>query len=303
MLFSGGLDSILAAKILREQSVDVTPVCFESYFFSCGRAKTVAEKNGLDLRVEDISEEHLQIVKNPRHVRGAAMNPCIDCHLLMLTNAGRIMDREGFDFVATGEVIGQRPMSQNSQALGIIDKESGLTGKILRPLSAKLMPPTDAEDKKLIDRDALYGISGRSRKDQLDLAGKFNIKDVPQPGGGCILTDVEYGWRLKELMQKNPDFNGGDAIILRLGRVFWEGDALAVVARDQKDCQALEKAARKGDWLFMPQNFSGPTVLIRDFDKITKENSSTLKEWGCRLVLCYSKKKPFKSEVSVRKIT
>lgn len=307
VLFSGGLDSILAAKILQEQKIEITPLCFESYFFSCDSARSAAKLNGLKLRVENISEEHLKIVKNPRYGRGAAANPCIDCHLLMLKTAKRIMDKEGFDFIATGEVMGQRPMSQNRQSLEIIDRQSGLAGEILRPLSAKLMAPAVAETEGLVNRDALYGLSGRSRQGQLELAKKFGVKNIPQPGGGCILTDSDYGRRLKELAINYPDFGGDDAQILRFGRVAWENNLLIVIARDENDCRQLEAAAKKGDWLFMPQNFSGPTVLIRQFGKKigqgeTLTNSDKIKQIGHDYVLRHSKKIPPAPEISMTDI-
>jgi len=304
VLFSGGLDSILAVKILRAQDVDATPVCFESHFFSGGKARQAAAAAGLDLRVEDISKLHLAVVKNPRYGRGAGMNPCIDCRLLMLKTAGEIMEKEGFDFVATGEVVGQRPMSQTRQSLETIDRQSGLAGKILRPLSAKLLPPTEAEIKGLVDRDKLYDLSGRSRKGQLALAKIFGIENIPQPGGGCILTDPEYARRLKELMANHPDFDGADARLLRHGRAVWQKDLLAVVARNQEECQNLKAMGRAGDWLFEPQNFSGPVVLIRSFGKKngqgeTLADSDRIKKMGQDFVRQYSKKVPSHPDILI----
>ncbi|KUK64180.1 MAG: Putative tRNA, (5-methylaminomethyl-2-thiouridylate)-methyltransferase [Parcubacteria bacterium 34_609] len=173
LLFSGGLDSMISAKILEEEGVKVTPICFESFFFSSKQA-----------------------------------NPCIDCHLMMIKEAGKIMKKEGFDFIATGEVLGQRPMSQNANALKIIDKWSGLDGLIVRPLSAKLLPPTILGSGK-------YSISGKSREMQLKLAKKFKIKNYPSPAGGCILTDINYGKNIKRLMDIYPSFGENDILILR----------------------------------------------------------------------------------------
>ena len=304
VLFSGGLDSILAVKILRAQDIDAMPVCFESHFFSADKAQSAAAAAGLDLRVEDISKSHLSIVKNPCHGRGAAMNPCIDCHLLMIKIAGGIMAREGFDFIATGEVLGQRPMSQHRQSLAIIDRQSGLVGKILRPLSAKLLAPTEAEINGLVDRDGLYDLSGRSRRGQLALAKKFGIKNIPQPGGGCILTDAEYARRLEELMRRQPDFGGDDARLLRHGRAVWQKDLLAVIARNQAECQNLKIMARAGDWLFEPQNFPGPTVLVRSFGKKngqgeTLPDSGEIKKMGQDFVRRYSKKVPAHPDILI----
>lgn len=303
MLFSGGLDSLLVTKILQAQGIEATPVCFESYFFSCEKAKECAQKNGIKLRVEDISEAHLKIVKNPDYGRGAGANPCIDCHLLMIQIAGKIMVQEGFDFIATGEVVGQRPMSQNQRSLSIITQKSGLSDKILRPLSAKLLPPIDAENDGLVDRNRLYGLSGRSRRSQLALAKIFNIQHIPQPGGGCILTDSEYGRQLKILTEKNQNFTGSDAKILRRGRVIWQGDLLVIIARDQNECQDLKNLAQIRDFFFEPRNFSGPAVLIRDFGKRRDMNENLfyhkkIAAMGREYVLRYSKKIPLSPEIS-----
>jgi len=307
VLFSGGLDSILAAMILQEQGIAAAPICFESYFFSGDKARPAAAAAGLDLRVEDISKSHLSIVKNPRHGRGAAMNPCIDCHLLMVKTAGEIMAREGFDFIATGEVLGQRPMSQHRQSLAIIDRQSGLAGKILRPLSAKLLAPTEAEINGRVDRDGLYDLSGRSRRGQLALAAKFGIKNIPQPAGGCVLTDAEYARRLEEMMRRQPDFDGDDAKLLRHGRAVWQKDRLAMIARNQGECQNLKIMARAGDWLFEPQNFSGPTVLIRNFGKKIDQGETLanlseineIKKMGQDFVRRYSKKVPSRPDILI----
>jgi len=298
VLMSGGLDSMLAAKILAELGVEVVPVCFTSYFFSFGKARKAAETIGMGLRVEDISKIHLEIVKNPRYGHGSAINPCIDCHLLMLKTARKIMEAEGFDFVATGEVLGERPMSQNKQSLDTIERESGLVGKLLRPLSAKLMPPTVAESQDLIDRNKLYDISGRSRKIQMELAHKFLIDYIPQPGGGCVLTEKEFGQRLGQLMAKYPDFDGSDAQILRHCRPIWEGNLLIAVARNGENCEALKGLAKTGDVVFEPENFPGPVVLARDFGKTgEKEKTEFL---GKKYLLQYSKKIPNEPKISIK---
>ncbi|MFA6376440.1 MAG: tRNA 4-thiouridine(8) synthase ThiI [Candidatus Paceibacterota bacterium] len=303
VLMSGGLDSMLAGKILEFQGMKTTLICFKSYFFSEIAAQKSARALGMELRVEDISVPHLEIVKHPRYGYGGAVNPCIDCHLLMLKTAKAIMNSQGFDFVATGEVLGERPMSQNKLSLDIIEKESGLAGFLLRPLSALLLPPTIAETKGLIDRNQLYGISGRSRKVQMELAEKFNIKYVPQPGGGCILTEKEYGQRLGQLMTKCPNFDGSDAQLLRHCRPIWEEDMLFAVARDQDDCAALKKLAKTKDYIFEPKNFPGSTVLARNFGKAvqgaTLHNSKIIEELGKKYLLQYSKKIPVDPEINI----
>jgi len=303
VLFSGGLDSMLAAKILDALGIEVVPVCFISYFFSAASAQKAARAIGMRLRAEDISPNHLEIVRNPVHGYGGAINPCIDCHLLMLKTAKRIMDAEGFEIVATGEVLGERPMSQNKLSLDIVERESGLAGILLRPLSAKLLPETAAEKNGLVDRNKLYGVSGRSRQPQMGLAKQFGITDIPQPGGGCILTETEYGQRMRKLISANPNFAGSDAKILQNCRPIWEGDILFAVARHQADCAALKGLTKPGDYFFAPQNFPGPSVLARNFNKAAQGDTSYhLEEAGKKYVLQYSKKIPANSEISIAKI-
>lgn len=297
VLMSGGLDSMLAAKILDGLGVDVTPICFKSYFFSFKNAQKVTQAIGMELRVEDISQPHLEIVKHPRYGHGGAINPCIDCHLLMLKTAKAIMDAEGFDFVATGEVLGERPMSQNKLSLDIVERESGLAGILLRPLSAKLLPETVAEKNGLVDRNQLYDVSGRSRKVQMELAHKFGITDIPQPGGGCVLTETEFGQRMKKLISVNPNIDGSDAQVMRHCRPIWEGNLLIAVARNKEDCAALVGLVKKEDILFEPKNFPGPVVLARNFGaEIKREEIETL---GKKYLLQYSKKLPETPEISV----
>ena len=293
---SGGLDSMLAAKILARLDVDVTPVCFESYFFSSANARKATEAIGMALRVENISWPHLEIVKHPHYGYGGAINPCIDCHLMMLKTAKAIMDAEGYDFVATGEVLGERPMSQNKVSLDIVERESGLAGILLRPLSAKLLPETIAEKNGLVDRNELYDISGRSRKIQMELAHKFEISYIPQPGGGCVLTETEFGQRIKKLISVNPEIDGSDAQVLRHCRPIWEGNLLIAVARDAKNCAALKKLVKPGDVIFEPQNFAGPVVLARNFGTETKKED--IESLGKKYLLQYSKKIPETPEIS-----
>ena len=297
LLMSGGLDSLLAAKILAVQEIDVTLLCFKSYFFDCSEASKAAKQIGFNLRVVDFSKKQLEIVKNPRHGRGKAINPCIDCHLLMLIWAKEIMEREDFDFIATGEVLEERPMSQNKRALELIEREAGLEGKLLRPLSAKLLDETEAEKKGIVERAKLEAISGRSRSRQLELAVHFGIKKIPQPSGGCILTEKNYTEKLEKLLENKKDINESDVKLLSSGRVFWEGEVLVVVARNEGECQNLEKLAKPGDFQFFPQNFSGPTVLIRNFG--TKDDKKNLKEAGKSYVFKYSKKIPPEAKILV----
>lgn len=300
VLMSGGLDSILAAKILSMQGIEAVPLCFTSYFFSDDLAREAVRSIGMTLRSENISRPHLEIVKHPHYGYGSAINPCIDCHLLMLKTAKGIMESEDFDFIATGEVLGERPMSQNKQSLDVIEKESGLTGFLLRPLSAKLLPPIAAEMNGLVDRDKLYDISGRSRKPQLELARRFGLNYIPQPGGGCILTEVDYGKKIKDLLSRCPVFEGNDVQILRYGRSIWIGDLLIVIARNIDECELLRGLVKSGDVIFEPQNFAGPLVLARNFGVgLELEEIVSL---GKKYLLQYSKKIPLKPEISIKEL-
>jgi len=286
---SGGLDSMLAAKILKESGVEVTPLCFKSFFFSSEAAEKASKQIGLKLRVVDFSFEHLKMVKSPKHGRGSGINPCIDCHLLMIKTAGKIMKKEGYDFVATGEVLGQRPMSQNLNSLNLIEKQSGLKGLIIRPLSVKVLPETIPEKKGMFKREEMYGISGRGRHGQMELAKKFKIKEYPSPAGGCILTDSNYSDKLTELFKKVPKADGNDVQVIKFGRVFWKKDLLIIVARDERECNELTKLMKKGDVVLEPNNFSGPTVLIR---KYKKSSQNEMIDCGIEYVCEYSKNVP-----------
>ncbi len=265
LLFSGGLDSLLVAYILKKQGVSVTPLCFSSYFFDCKKSLETIKQTGLRLKVVDISKDHLKMIKSPKYGRGVGMNPCVDCHLLMLKKAKQIMKKDKYDFLATGEVLGQRPFSQSNQALDLIERKAGLRGSILRPLSDKLLKETK------FGKEGFYGISGKSRKEQLKLAKEFQIKNIPMPGGGCILTDSNFSFKLKELFKRKKNFNGNDIQVLKLGRVFFKDTFFIVVARNQNECKELLKQRKKGDIVLEPNNFSGPTALIRKTKKSSQD--------------------------------
>lgn len=262
-LFSGGLDSLLGVKLLEKQGVKVTPVFFESYFFDSKQAKAAAKANGLKLKVVDFGEEQLAAVRTPRHGYGRGMNPCVDCHALMLKKARQMMAEEGYDLVATGEVLGQRPMSQVKDRLKLVEKESGLQGFLLRPLSAKLMQVTVPEGQGLIDRGKLEDISGRSRKRQLALAARFRLKDYPTPAGGCLLTDPEFSKKLKDLLKINKKIGPADVELLKVGRHYWMGRAKIVVGRDKDENAKIKKMAQKGDVLIEVKDVVGPLTLVR----------------------------------------
>ncbi len=280
---------MLSALILKERGVKVTPMCFFSHFFKCDKAHLFAKDAGFKLRKEDFSKEHLKIVKNPCFGRGSGMNPCIDCHLLMLKKAGQIMRKEEYDFVVTGEVLGQRPFSQNRRALELIEKRAGLKGMIVRPLSLRVLPETIPEKKGLIQREWFYDIKGRSRKPQLALARRFKIKNIPTPAGGCILTDPVFSQRLKELFELKKNFNGSDVELIKSGRVFFKNNFLIVVARNESECKELLKKRKRGDLVLEPHSFPGPTVLVR---RIKKSPRSEMIDCGIKLLLDYAKNVP-----------
>ncbi len=272
-LISGGLDSTIATKLMRDLGIElvalntVSPFCLCNHRSSKGclhGANSVAKQLGLKLISVDVSEEFLEIVKKPRHGYGSNMNPCIDCRILLFKRAKEAMEKEGASFVITGEVLGQRPMSQKLNTMKLIEKEAGLNGLVLRPLSAKVLEPTIAEKEGWIKRDKLLAISGRGRREQISLAGKFGINDYPCPSGGCLLTDPEFSKRLKDLM-KYGEFNLENIQLLKIGRHFRLNDtAKIVVGRNEKENKRLLNLARENDYLFMPTDeLAGPTSLGR----------------------------------------
>jgi tRNA U34 2-thiouridine synthase MnmA/TrmU len=293
VLFSGGLDSILAVKILQKQGIDVTALTFVSYFFDAEEAKKSAKENNIQLVIRDISVAHLGIVKNPCFGRGSGMNPCVDCHLLMLKQAKKLAREAKFDFIATGEVLGQRPMSQNSRSLELIEKKANLEGRILRPLSAQVLPETEMEKKGMVDRKKLLGISGRSRKEQMALAKKYKIRAYPSPAGGCILTDKEYSSKLREVLSKIKSVKKSDIDLLRIGRHFWVGRTRIILGRNHEENLALKKLAEKGDTLIDPKDIPGPTVFIRG-----KRNKAVL-DAARDLLLKYTKNAPEDLQVKI----
>ena len=296
VLFSGGLDSILAAKILEEQGIDVTALTFTSYFWSAEQAEKSARENKIKLKIVYFSDAHFDIIKKPKYGRGAGMNPCIDCHLLMLVQAKKIAKKENFDIIATGEVLGQRPMSQNSRALELIEKKSNLEGKILRPLSALALSETEMEKSGMVDREKLIGISGRSRKEQMELAKKYDVRAYPSPAGGCILTDKEYSKKFGDLLEKIKNPKPNDVEILKIGRHFWVEKTRIILGRNHEENLALKKLAEKGlpaktlasagDVLIEPKDIPGPTVLIRG-----KKNKAVL-DFANKMLLKYTKNAP-----------
>jgi tRNA U34 2-thiouridine synthase MnmA/TrmU len=271
-LLSGGLDSTLAVLLALRQNIAVQAITFLTDFgceasdtSSCSRsAAPAAARFGFDLKLAHLGEKFVDIVKRPRHGHGRNMNPCIDCRILMLREAKTLMEMTGADFVITGEVLGQRPMSQRRDTLDLIARESGLKGILLRPLSARLLPPTIPESKGMIDRKQLQAISGRSRKVQMALAREFGLTDYPTPAGGCLLTDPIYSRRLKDLLRAAPDPCSDDLRLLRIGRHFRPSkDCKVVVGRNEQENAVMETLRRPEDILLQVRDAGSPLVLVR----------------------------------------
>ena len=254
-LLSGGLDSTLAFSVMLDLGVDVEALNFATIFCNCtssrkkqgcgSEARRVSKLFGIKLTVLNVTPEYLDVVKNPKHGRGSSMNPCIDCRIFMFRKAKEYMLENGIDFVITGEVPGQRPMSQHMRAMSLIERESGLEGLVVRPLSAKLLQPTIPEKEGLIDREKLLDIRGRSRKPQMRLAAEKGITDYPCPAGGCLLTDKSFGRRLRDLLEHEPDAGVAEMRLLKYGRHLRLPDgSKIIVGRDQSENETLEQLGR-----------------------------------------------------------
>jgi len=262
-IFSGGLDSMLAARVVAAQGIEVLPVFFDTPFFDPSKAIDSARNLNLPLIRVDISQRHIEIVKNPRHGYGANMNPCIDCHALMARVAGEMLTTENANFVITGEVLGQRPMSQTRRGLDLVASESGIDGLLVRPLSAKNLPPTIPEKMGWLERDKLLAFQGRSRKPQIKAAEKFLVTHYPAPGGGCLLTEKRFAGRLKDLLEARPDPSRGELEMLKFGRHFRLGpDARLVVGRNKGENEALASLASCEDRVLAATGIPGPLAVL-----------------------------------------
>lgn len=263
-LVSGGLDSILAAKLIQMQGIEVIGICFASVFFGSGNAEKMAAQVDLPLIVVDFTEEHLKMTKSPKHGYGKNMNPCIDCHAMMLNYAGNMLEELNGDFLITGEVLNQRPMSQNKKSLGIVQKESGFEDKILRPLCALNLEPTQMEKDGLVDRTKLLGISGKSRKPQIDLAKQMGIEEYPSPAGGCMLTEPQFANRLRDLYKHDKEnAKPIDAELLKVGRHMRISPAAKVVCtRNESEYELLMKLLKDDYIVFNTADCTGSTAVL-----------------------------------------
>jgi tRNA U34 2-thiouridine synthase MnmA/TrmU len=262
-LFSGGLDSALAALVLRRQGIEVWGVTFVTPFFGAEKARKASALLDIPIIVRDIGPIHLEMVKNPHYGYGKNMNPCIDCHAMMFRLAGEMMVENGFDFLFSGEVLGQRPMSQNLSALRAVSKASGVADHILRPLSAKLLPITPVEEKGLVDREKLLDIQGRTRRRQEELARDWGITDSASPGGGCLLTEKTFSNRLRDLLDHCQEASVEDVELLKVGRQFRISlRSKLVVGRNKANNDEIKNLVRPDDYLIQASDVPGPLGLL-----------------------------------------
>lgn len=268
-LLSGGLDSTLAVKLMMNQGIEVTALNFITPFCVCTRkgckheANRIAEKFDIPIKVVVAGDEYIQMVKNPKYGYGKNMNPCIDCRIFMLKKAKKYMEEMGASFLFTGEVLGQRPMSQRRETMTIIEKEAGMEGLILRPLSAQFFKPTIPEKEGLIDRKKLFRISGRCRKPQMELAEEFGIEDYLCPAGGCRLTDIQFAKRVKEAFEHDED-SIQDMNLLKYGRHFrLPSGVKVIVGRNEEENSIISRFAEEKDLLMEVVGFGSPITLLK----------------------------------------
>ncbi len=275
VMFSAGLDSTIAAHLLKQQGLDVLGLHFVLPFssgmgLSHSKVKAAAERLNMPLRIEEEGSEFLSMVKSPSFGYGKNANPCVDCRIFRLRKAVEIMHEEEASFIVTGEVVGQRPMSQRMDCLYKIEKETELKGKLLRPLSAKLLRPTIPEEEGWVDREKLLGFSGRSRKPQLDYARKHDLM-YESPAGGCLLTNQGTAVRFSDLMENQPSFDIDDFRLIAYGRHFrFDAVTRLIVGRDERENGIIETLARDGDLKLTLVDTVGPTALLRG--KVTEEH-------------------------------
>lgn len=290
-LVSGGLDSRLAASLIKRLGIGLaifnlkTPFCMcdkKNSTGSCSESAKAAIALGVEFRSKYITDEFFRLVEKPKFGYGSNINPCIDCRILLLKKAKEAMPEMGASFIVTGEVLGQRPMSQHKNALRIIEREAGLEGLVLRPLSAGLLPETIPEREGWVDRKALLSFCGRGRRPQMDLAKLFEVNDYPCPAGGCLLTDPGFTDRLKDLMRYGK-LNLNEVELLKVGRHFRLAQNLKlVVGRNKKENERLLNLSQEKDYLFMPKDIAGPTALGRG------EFNDELIKISCGIIARYS---------------
>ena len=267
-LLSGGLDSILATELIRRQGIEVVAFNVKTPFGipkkdGTSEAVQAAEQLNVPLKVLTVEKDYLRMLRHPKHGYGKNLNPCVDCKIFILKKAKKYAKEIGADFLFTGEVLGERPMSQHYPALQVIAREAGLEGKLLRPLSAKSLPKTLAEKKGLIDREKLFNISGRSRKPQFALAKEYSITTYPSPAGGCLLTCEEYTKKLRDLFDHKKRISIADVALLRVGRHFRLGSNKFIVGRNEAENKFLTANKLPNDYIFELPKIVGPVTLLQ----------------------------------------
>jgi hypothetical protein len=267
-LFSGGLDSTLAIRVLQEQGLDVEALNIRTTFDCCRTPAAQAAHNlGVQLTVLSVGDDYLDVLRKPSYGYGKGINPCVDCRIYMGRMAKSLMEASGACVVITGEVVGQRPMSQKKRDLAVVEKESGLEGRLLRPLSAKLLAPTTPEQEGLIDRERLYAFSGRSRSQLINLARRYGLREIPQPSTGCALTQVTFAPRVRDLMEHDAGTSRWDFELLNVGRhIRLDEHTKIVIGRNATENASLElffqrEAASESAYLH-PDNFLGADALV-----------------------------------------
>ena len=267
VLLSGGLDSILATKIMLKQGIEVEAINFTSPFCLCGKggcgAYKFADELHIPLKTIRVGKKYLKLLRNPKHGYGKNMNPCLDCRIFMFKQAKEYAKEIGASFVFTGEVLGERPMSQHKKAMYLIEQESGLNNRILRPLSAKLLPETPMEKEGLVDRSKLLAITGRSRKPQIKLAKDLEIFNYPCPSGGCLLTYKEFAAKVRDLFKYKKRVEESDIALLKIGRHFRAGSSKIIVGRDHQENERLLKVKKKFDYFFEVPDCGGPITVLQ----------------------------------------
>lgn len=294
-LLSGGLDSTLAVKILLEQGIEVEALNFTSPFCTCtgknsgckSEAVRVAEEFKIPIKVMHKGAEYLEIIRNPKHGHGKGMNPCIDCRIYLLQQAKKYMEESGADFVFTGEVLGQRPMSQRRDTLRVIERESGLEGYLLRPLSAKHFNPTIPEIEGWVDREKLLAIQGRSRKEQMELAEELDVKNYPCPAGGCLLTELSFVPKIRDVFDHSDELNLRDFRLLKMGRHFRIGERTKViVGRNEAENDVLERNVHGDEPQLRWVEGSSPLAIV------TGATTPELATVAAQVLLRYTKAEP-----------
>jgi tRNA-uridine 2-sulfurtransferase len=289
-LYSGGLDSILAIYLMQRQGIDIIPLHFTSPFAPLdprtddSPIRGCARQLGLQVHFLEKDDEFYELIRNPVHGHGKNMNPCIDCRIYTLKKAKEYMAQVEASFMVTGEVVGQRPMSQGRNTMRMIEKKAGCDGIIVRPLSARILPTTIAEQEGLINRDELLGIGGRGRKVQLKLAREINLRNFAPPAGGCLLTDKMFSKRVRDLFQAQKHITNDDISLLHVGRhIRFRPDLKIIVGRIESENERIFEL-RDGRIIFTSDDFPAPTILC------TGIPTSEEQEQIAAILLHYSKK-------------